>query len=76
MASTTRASKGFQVTCPFCGDADATITLELNDLRNCACSSCSAEFSPQAARDKAAAAMARWEAVVRWVEMAAELAAE
>lgn len=76
MATATKVSKGFKVTCPHCHDTDATINLDLNDVRSLTCSSCDETFSPQQARDLAAAELARWDAVCRWVELATELAAE
>lgn len=72
MATATRASKGFKVTCPFCGDAESTVKLDLNDLKACVCSSCDEEFSPAAAREKAAELLSRWEAVCRWVDLAGD----
>jgi cysteine sulfinate desulfinase/cysteine desulfurase-like protein len=62
--------KGFAVSCPKCRDEAATVRLDLNDLAVCTCSACDEEFSPQEARDLAAAELARWEAVCRWVESA------
>lgn len=72
----TRTAKGFKVLCPFCGDSEATVKMDLNDLRSCSCTSCDEEFSPMDALEKARAAMAAWERVVRFVEMGRELAAE
>ncbi len=31
--TTTKAAKGFKVICPECGDAEGTVTIDLNDLR-------------------------------------------
>lgn len=67
-----KALKGFAVTCPMCGDVEATVRLDLNALYVCVCSSCDEEFSPQTARDKAAEAFRRWEAVCRWIDLAGE----
>jgi uncharacterized protein (DUF983 family) len=67
---------GFQVVCPYCGDVEAAIRLDVNNVHALTCSSCDEEFSPQQARDKAAAVLARWEAVVRWVELAGEMGAK
>lgn len=71
--ATTRAMKGFMVLCPECGDQEATVRLDLNDLKACSCSSCDAEFSPAEAVAKVAEQLARWQAVARWVEMAGDL---
>lgn len=76
MATATKIIKGFKLTCPFCGDADATVRMDLNDLKACTCSGCDEEFSPQQARDKAAEMLKRWDAVCRWVDMAAEAMAD
>lgn len=67
MATATKT--GFGVSCPHCRDEDATISLDLNDVRTARCNGCDEEFSPQQARDMAAAELARWEAVCRWVEL-------
>jgi transposase-like protein len=76
MATGTKTAKGFKVTCPLCGDTEATVRIDLNNLANCVCSSCDDEFTPETARAKAAAELARWEAVCRWVAMAGEAMAE
>lgn len=68
--ATSKTTKGFDVTCPFCGDTEATVRIDLNDLTACTCSSCDAEFSPTQARDVAAEALRRWDRVVAWVAMA------
>src|SRR3954469_4069688 len=74
--ATVKAVKGFKVTCPMCGDVEATIALDLNDVRSLTCSSCSSEFTPAAAVAKAAEQLARWQAVARGVELAGECLAE
>lgn len=68
----TKAKTGFGVSCPHCHDEDAVVSIDLNDLNECSCSSCDETFSPRQARDLAAAELARWEKVVRWAEMMAE----
>jgi hypothetical protein len=74
--ATVKAVKGFKVVCPMCGDVEATVSLDLNDVRALSCSSCDAEFTPAAAVAKAAEQLARWQAVEKWISMATELAAE
>lgn len=73
MSSTNTTGKftGFQVFCPYCRDDEATVTLNLNDLDECHCEGCSETFTPEMARDLAEAELARWEAVVRWIALAA-----
>jgi hypothetical protein len=67
--ATTRAPKvkGFAVACPFCGacEAEATVRIDLNSLKECVCSSCDEEFSPADAVAKVAEQLARWQAVQR-----------
>lgn len=75
MATATKI-KGFNATCPMCHDEDSTVTLDLNDLSECRCSGCDAMFSAEQARDLAAAELAKWERVVKFVEMGRMLAAE
>ena len=52
---------------------DAVVSIDLNSLVDCHCSGCDETFSPRLARDMAAAELARWEAVVRWVDLAADV---
>lgn len=73
MATASKTARGFKVVCPHCHDQDATVTLDLNDLAECRCSGCDETFSPRQARDLAAAELARWEAVCRWVELAGDM---
>lgn len=68
MATATKT--GFKVTCPFCRDEDATVSIDLADVNACTCSGCSEEFTVDTARKMAAAELARWEAVAAWVAMA------
>lgn len=76
MATASKTIKGFKVLCPECGDQEATVRLDLNDLKACTCSSCDAEFSPAEAVSKAAEQLRRWTAVAKWIEMAGECLAE
>jgi uncharacterized protein (DUF983 family) len=66
----TRKAKGFKVVCPYCGDAEATVGLNLANLRECECRSCGETYSPAEAARKAREMAEQWERVVRWVEMA------
>ncbi len=71
MATATKTVKGFKVTCPLCGDADA-IRIDLNSLQTITCGGCDEEFTPRQAVEKAAEQLRQWQAVARWVEMAGE----
>jgi hypothetical protein len=66
----------FQVVCPYCGDAEGTVRIDLNDLRVCTCSACEEEFTPRTAVKKMTERLRSWEAVARWVEMAGEATAD
>jgi transposase-like protein len=70
-ATQPRTIKGFKVVCPFCGDPDATVSIDLNDLASCTCNSCSEDFSPKQAVAKLADQLKRWRAVERLGELAA-----
>lgn len=72
MATATRTTKGFAVTCPCCGDPEATVKIDLNDLAACECSGCGEEFSPAEAVARLSKELERWEKVARWAEMAGE----
>ncbi|AGA31640.1 hypothetical protein [Singulisphaera acidiphila] len=68
--ATAKTTRSLRVTCPFCADADATLTLDLNDLGVISCSGCDETFSAQLAYDKAAELATRWSQVVAWVDSA------
>jgi len=68
--------KGFGVNCPHCHDPDATITIDLNDIDDCHCSSCDESFSAEEARDMAQAEAARWQTVLEWQNQARRLLAQ
>jgi transcription elongation factor Elf1 len=76
MATATKATRSFGVTCPFCGDHEATVRIDLNDLTTVHCSSCDEEYSPKRARDRAAEQLSRWDAVCRWLDLAGDCSAE
>ena len=65
-------TKTLPVVCPFCGDADATLALDINDVSKITCSGCDETFSAQQAYEKAAATAARWASIVAWVEAVPE----
>lgn len=72
MASATRTAKGFDLCCPMCGDAEATVKMDLNNLKSCECNACGEEFSPADAVAKLTEQLNRWQAVARWIDMAAD----
>lgn len=74
--ATTRTARGFKVLCPMCSDPDATVRIDLNDLRSIECGSCGESFSAADAAAKAAEQLERWRSVQRWVEMAGAAMAE
>lgn len=69
-----KASKGFGVSCPFCGSGapDANIAVDLNDLGVVTCDACSEEFTPDDAVGKLLDEVERWQRVARWVKVARE----
>jgi len=75
MASVTKPAKGFDVFCPMCGDRDSSITLDVNDVHKLTCIACDAEFTAAAAVARVADQLARWQALARWIDAAAEFAA-
>jgi len=72
MATATKA-KGFDVRCPHCHDEDATISLDLADVQTVRCSACDEEFTVREAILMVTTELQKWQAVGRWVEMAAGL---
>lgn len=69
MASATKTTRSLKILCPLCL-AGESITLDLNNLEACSCSSCSEEFSPREALAKANELVAKWSQVVTWIESA------
>jgi hypothetical protein len=67
--ATTKKTTGFSVICPHCFDTDAMVSIDLNLLSECRCSSCDETFSAQDAVDKLVAMAERWEQVVRWIDL-------
>ena len=57
-----------KVDCPWCMDEDAVVTLDLNNLDACTCGSLRPRVQPERVLDQAAKTLARWEAVVRWID--------
>lgn len=76
MATATKAIKGFKVVCPMCGDDEATIHIDLNELALCSCDSCGEKFTPAVAVARFTNQLRRWQAVARWIEMAGEALAD
>ena len=69
-ATATKPLKGFQVVCPFCGDQEAPLNLDVNALGRVTCGACDTEFSPREAAGKVAEQLRRWEGLARWCEAA------
>ena len=51
------------VPCPKCGQAEATVRLDLSDLETCHCVDCDETFSLDLVRDF----IAKWQRVLGWV---------
>jgi hypothetical protein len=58
-------TEGLLLPCPRCGEASATIRLELADMDTCVCVDCDETFSLTDVRDW----ISRWSRVIRWVEL-------
>lgn len=67
MAKKTRT---LAVICPFCNDADATLSLDMSDLDAITCSSCDETFSARQAHAKVVEALAKWARVMEWIDSA------
>jgi transcription elongation factor Elf1 len=63
--------EGMTMTCPMCGELDASFDLDLANLM-VKCQSCEDSCTAEVARDAIAAQLARWQAVVELVAHAAE----
>jgi hypothetical protein len=64
--------RGLKLPCPCCGEREATITLDLADF-SCTCEACGDTFSAETACRKIGEALARWEAMVEWMNLAGEI---
>jgi hypothetical protein len=73
--ATATLPKTFDVFCPLCNEGE-NITLNLNDLGQCYCESCSEPFTVAKAIAEATERLAAWQKVARFVEMGRQLAAE
>jgi predicted RNA-binding Zn-ribbon protein involved in translation (DUF1610 family) len=69
---TTNKTKTLELTCPKCGTEheDAKITLNLSDMTECECSSCSLTFSPAEALAYFRAQVNNWQALLDWIDSA------
>jgi transcription elongation factor Elf1 len=67
-----KRAPGFTLACPACGEASATITLDLTDLATCHCESCGDDFAVSTAVAKFTERLEVWRAVARWIDMAGE----
>ncbi len=65
MSDATAADGWGGLPCPRCGEAEATIVLDLADLDRCVCAECEAEFTV----DEVRAIINRWSGVIRWIEL-------
>lgn len=65
----TATERGFNVTCIRCGNADATVTLNLDDCDTFRCTECEEEWSVEDVREH----VIFWARVIKWVESANQL---
>jgi hypothetical protein len=70
MPAAMKTKRTLRVVCPFCHDPEGTVMLDLDNLNRCECSSCSEEFAPQEAYEKAAEIAMAWSRVVAWIDKA------
>lgn len=70
-----KAKTGFSVLCPRCWEA-GSVTINLASVGDCSCTNCSEDFTARQALEAMDARVAEWAKVVKWVEMAATVAAE
>jgi hypothetical protein len=66
MAATKKATGFAGLVCPFCGQSEEPIKVDLHTL-DIACSACDEEFDVQGAVEKARETLEQWEAVQKWV---------
>ena len=61
---TTSTTTGLLLPCPCCGQAEASIALELSDMQSFPCRDCDAEFT----RDDVTNLIARWTRLFTWLD--------
>lgn len=69
-AKASKIPKGLELACPFCGQGEESLTIDLRNLRWVSCGSCSEEFSVEGAHEKAVAMAAGWAGFIAWLETA------
>jgi transcription elongation factor Elf1 len=62
--------KSLKLTCPFCGQDESPIQLNLNDLSEITCDGCSEGYSVRQALEKANEVAARWQQLAAWIDAA------
>lgn len=74
--ATKKTAKGLNLTCPFCGCSDESISLDLNNLDSITCGGCSEDFTVRLAIAQATKVLNQWQAVRRIVDLAEGIAEE
>jgi hypothetical protein len=60
----TETTKGLLLPCPLCGEADATLSLNLAEPTELHCQECDADFTTADVRNL----IARWQPVLAWID--------
>jgi hypothetical protein len=67
MAIATKKTGFAGLACPFCGQSEEGIKIDLHTM-DIECSACSEEFDAQGAVEKARETLEQWGGVAKWVE--------
>ena len=62
----TTTERGLQLPCPCCGEANANVSLHLDDCETFTCRECDAEFTTEDVKQF----IARWQPVLAWIDQA------
>lgn len=68
-------ARGFKLQCPVCGEPEAEITLNLQDVSSRNCAACGNDFAVTTAVKLIGDRLAAWKQVERWVALAGDVKA-
>jgi transcription elongation factor Elf1 len=66
----TKTIRSLGVVCPFCGTSEPSLSLDPNNLDEITCGDCSESYTVADAVDKAKEALAAWQRLASWIDLA------
>lgn len=68
-----KAARGFELCCPYCGETDVAMTLDLSDLSSLTCRECEDVFAVHTAIKTLTEQLAAYQALADWIAMAGDV---